>query len=118
MLLLVGAILTALSASAARRSGVRVSAVPAAGRVARAGGARAAGVVRGRALLGAPGAGLRRPAGDDRAARLGTRCTRRKSHGTHIHGRSLRRLPVRGARARRSGQPGSFALARRWAEAE
>ena len=73
----------------------RLPALPAAGRLARAGGARAPRLVRGRDLLGPAGARLRRPAGARRHPRPGPGRPRRQPHGARLHRRPVGRLPLR-----------------------
>ena len=93
-------------AGAARRRGVGVPGLPAAGRVARGVGADQAPVVRRSALLGQAGAGLgcRASAGFDR--RPGSGGQRRQPDRPGFHRRPVRRRVVRGNAA---GRPGELA---------
>ena len=81
------------------------TACPAPGGLARAGRARQAGRVPGRGLLGPPGARLRRPgrSGGDRRAGAGR--PRGQPHGSDVHRRPVRRLPLRLAVPDRLRQP-------------
>ena len=73
--------------------------------VARAGGAREAGVLRRRALLGPAGAGVRRPRCRGARRRAGARRARRQPHRADVHRRPVRRLAVRLAAPGRPRQP-------------
>ena len=88
---------TALEALAKEVS--RLPALPAPGRLARAGRARAPRRVRARGLLGPARAGLRRPRSAVAPARARAGGARGQPHRAHVHRRPLRRLPVRGAGA-------------------
>ena len=90
---------------AARRRGSPLPALPAPGRVARGERRRAAAPLRRRALLGASGSRLRRPAGEAGDRRPGARRPRRQPDRPHVHGRPLRRLAVRRAASRRLREP-------------
>jgi uracil-DNA glycosylase len=79
----------------ARTRGDPLPPVPAPRRVARGGGARQAGVVRARGVLGAAGPGVRRPGRAGGRVRPRAGRARRQPDGPGVHRRPLRRLPLR-----------------------
>jgi hypothetical protein len=105
MLLLHRAIAKRQWASAPRRGDRRLPALPAAGLLARAGGARAPRGVRAGGVLGASRAGLRRPGRAPAAVGARAGGPWRQSHRADVHRRPLGRLPLRGAVALRAGEP-------------
>ena len=102
----------------ARARDRRLPALPAAGRVARGGRARQAGVVRRSGLLGQAGARLRRPGRERRRARAGAGRARRQPDRAGVHRRPLRRLAVRGAVAGGLREPAGVGRDRRWPAAD
>src|SRR5207247_1015553 len=91
---IIGAAPRALARRGARAAGRRLPAMPAPGRLARAGRRREARGLRRRGVLGAPGPGLRRPAGARAGARSGAGRARRQQDGPDLHGRQVGRLAV------------------------
>ena len=102
----------------ARRGGVGVPRVPAAGRVARRGRGRQAQVVRRPAVLGSADSGLGLGAAADGHRRVGARRARRQPHRPRVHRRPVGRLSVRGAASRRTGQPSGVRRRRGWVGAQ
>ena len=90
-----------------------VPALPAAGRVARAGGGQPSQAVCRRALLGQARAEFWRPRRAAGGRRPGAGGPGRQPHRPHLHRRSLRRLAVRGAAPGRLRQPAGVGRSRR-----
>src|SRR3954454_14134916 len=95
------------------RGGRELPPLPPPRRVARARGAREAGGVSRRGVLGPAAARLRRPGGARADPRAGPGGARRQPDRPHLHRRPLRRLPVRLAAPDGAGQPARERGARR-----
>ena len=104
-------------AGRAERGDRRLPGLPAARRLAGAGGAREAGGVPRRGVLGPPGARLRRPGRRDRPGRPGPGGPRRQPDRADVHRRPLGRLALRRAAPGRPGEPAHEHAARRRAAA-
>src|SRR5712691_9390999 len=83
----------------------RLPSMPEARRLARAGRPGEGRPLRGPAVLGATGAGVRGPPGTRPRPRARTGRTRREPDGTDLHGRSFGGFPVRGAAPGRVREP-------------